>query len=294
MRFDPVGPVTTRSPSAAKKGLESFSARARASVEPLGARPRERRRVHDGAGRVGRPVAPVRPGRQDDDVPHRRQLRDERQRELLAPPPVPRPRTVTVVSPPAIRHAGRADGRAGAGDLVEDGRELAGHLARLALEAPRQEAGREPEPARLRHRRVHDEPVVADDHVRDPGQRRVARLRRVRHLAPRPGLEMRPHRRPAPGRGARSGPAPPARRRRWWDRARSAPRRSRPADRRSRRRAGGRRPGAGCAARASWPPFSRERCFRTAFSSLIVAPDSRRRRVTACFSARLTPGPAPA
>ena len=122
-----------------------------------------------------------------------------------------------------------------------------------------------------------------------PASDRVARLRGVLPLATRPGLEMRPHRRPAPGHGDRSGPAPPAHPRRSWGPARSAPRRSRPGDRRSRRRAGGRRPGAGCAARASWPPFRRERCFRTAFSSLIVAPASRRRRVTACFSARLTP-----
>ena len=48
--------------------------------------------------------------------------------------------------------------------------------------------------------------------------------------------------------------------------------------------------GAGWAARASWPPLSRERCFRTAFNWLIVAPHSRRRRVTACFSASVIPG----
>ena len=178
---------------------ESFSARARRTSSPC---PRDRssvRRIHDGTGRVRRPVASVRPGGEDDDVPHGRQLRHEGQRELLAS-------SARATSPDGHGRlasgdqAGRPpDGRAAPRDLVEDGSEHAGHLARLALEAPGQEAGREPEPSRLLDRRVDDEPVVPDHHVRDAGQDRVAGLRRVRHLAARARLEMGPHRRRHPG-----------------------------------------------------------------------------------------------
>ena len=49
--------------------------------------------------------------------------------------------------------------------------------------------------------------------------------------------------------------------------------------------------GAGAAARASWPPLRRERCFRTAFSWLMVgARGSSSRRVIACLSASVIGG----
>ena len=47
---------------------------------------------------------------------------------------------------------------------------------------------------------------------------------------------------------------------------------------------------AGDAARASSPPLKRERCLRTAFSSLIVAPAASSSRVSACFSSSVTGG----
>ena len=42
---------------------------------------------------------------------------------------------------------------------------------------------------------------------------------------------------------------------------------------------------AGAAARASCPPLNSDRCLRTAFSSLIVAPAPSSSRVVSCFSA---------
>jgi len=36
------------------------------------------------------------------------------------------------------------------------------------------------------------------------------------------------------------------------------------------------------------PPFTRDRCFRTAFISSMVAPEASRRSVIRCFSVRLT------
>ena len=47
---------------------------------------------------------------------------------------------------------------------------------------------------------------------------------------------------------------------------------------------------AGAAARASWPPFSREQCFRTALSWLMLAPAASSRRVMACLSASVMGG----
>ncbi len=46
---------------------------------------------------------------------------------------------------------------------------------------------------------------------------------------------------------------------------------------------------AGYAAAASWPPLIRLRCLRTTFISPIVAPESSRASLTACFSARVMP-----
>ena len=42
---------------------------------------------------------------------------------------------------------------------------------------------------------------------------------------------------------------------------------------------------AGAAARANCPPLKSDRCLRTAFSSLIVAPAPSSSRVVSCFSA---------
>jgi len=45
-----------------------------------------------------------------------------------------------------------------------------------------------------------------------------------------------------------------------------------------------------CVEAARPPPFSKERCFLTAFSSWMVAPPRRSSRVIRCVSARVTPG----
>ncbi len=45
-----------------------------------------------------------------------------------------------------------------------------------------------------------------------------------------------------------------------------------------------------CVRAASWPPFSQERCFRTALISRIVAPPRRSSLVVRCLSASVTPG----
>ena len=188
---DPPGRRARRTPGASRsrRGLRRGS-----SSLPA---PLERRRVHDGAGRVRRPVGPVRPGGEDDDVlawppsSGARASANSWQR-----PPAPRPRTVTVVSPAAIRHAG--------------GERRAGHCGRPRRGSPRRPAPpRAPRPggsassrqrrdaraARAsRHRRLHDErSLLPMTTFVTPVEDRIARLRRVRHLAARAGLEMRPH-----------------------------------------------------------------------------------------------------
>ena len=255
-----VAPVTIEAPSALKKPWPSLSARACAGLMRAQARA-QRLRADAGAGdvlgAVHAIVSAIRAwmrGWSRSAMPATAGIRH-------CVPPLPWPRTVTVVSPPDSSTQGGRNGCSRSAACSDAG--LA-DVARLALQ------------------RVAEDVGVVAGLARHGGGRLQRHLRRGRHAdlgarqARSPGLtdSARPERSAssaASGRAMLSAARCPARRRRWWDRRRwgrtRCPADGRPARRTStgddpRRMAGRRQPAALIA----------DRWRRTQFISLMVAP----------------------
>ena len=260
------GPVTMRSPAAVRKRVGVVVGERRAPRSRPAPRPRTTVPASTSApaASVG-PSVPSVPGRQHGQRLARRELQRRGQRELLAAPAAATaPRTVTVVSPAGDQAAGRRQ-------RARPGEQVARDLARLALRARASaRGGAIAQRARPRRPgRIDDERVVADDQIAHALEGAVARLGRLGDLARAPRAQARPGPRPASARRRRGARARRARRRSASGSGAVGPDAMTSSGSPMTSESASVSTVAGQAARASSPPLKRERCLRTAFSSLI-------------------------
>ena len=287
-----VGPVTTRSPSAAKKSIGIVVGERRLERNPAQRRPA--RCVSGQDDRSGIVLGSVDAvgvaGERRDSLPRRRAPPPAtaetrccaRRGPGRAPSPWSRrptaapPGSVTASAPTRKRPARKLQRNCGMHEA---------DIARLALDAVAEHDRCDSR----RQRRVGGgvERLLRAGDQRVPGAREQRRRRASASRPPR-RRDARDHRSAAPRSGIWR--ARRARRRRSSDRPRSGPRRSPRGRRPARRRSPASRHRAGAAAAASRPPLIAERCLRTALISPIVAPQRSKARVTACLSSSVMPG----
>ena len=194
LTFVRVGPVTTWSPSAAKKPCASLRASAAAGSTPRAARPRERVRRRQRAGDLGGAVDPVGVAREPPDArraaPARPRARGRTRRSARRRRS---PRRVTVHSPPESSSTGASPGRSPS-RISRASRACAAATSRASpsIASPRMRtlqpaASASGRRGRQRLRRRGDHPVfgprqprrIDRQHPARAGQRRLHRGRRA-------------------------------------------------------------------------------------------------------------------
>ena len=281
-----VGPVTTESPSASKKPWPSLSSRrsrglrpcaqARASVSgassapAISSWPSTPSVSPASAWTPGWPSSAMRQRQQELDVAAAAALAAHGDRGLAA----------------GQQHARRRERLAAPRHLQRDAGQRLADLARLAFDRVAEDVRRHAGVARHLRRGFERHLRRGDEAGFDRRQARIAgldafRLRRFRAAQ-----------RTAAARRCRSAAGSPAHRRRWSGRARSGPEAmsigSSPGTSESSRFT----TRAGWQAAASRPPLMADRCRRTQFISLMLAPLASRARLSACLSASVRPGSA--